>query len=74
MYVGTRANVGVAIVKENKKKPETQELNFEGYANIVEAMVMRMKEYFDKTMESGDWWFLLVFKNSAVQKMDGIIL
>jgi len=26
-------------------------LNFDGYANVVEAMVNRMKEYFDKNME-----------------------
>lgn len=48
MYIGTRVNVGVPILKTNKKKPETQNLNFEGYSNIIEAMTNRMKEYFDK--------------------------
>ena len=51
MYMDTRANIGLPIVNENKEKPETQVLNFDGYANVAEAMVARMKEYFDKNME-----------------------
>ena len=50
MYIGTRANVGVPILNTNKKKPETSELNFEGYDKIIEAMVEQLKEYFEKNM------------------------
>ena len=49
MYVGTRANVGVPILNVSKKKPETSNLDFRGYGNVVEAMVNEMKAYFDKT-------------------------
>lgn len=48
MYIGTRANVGVPILKVNKKKPETQKLDFRGYGNIVQAMTNRMEAYFNK--------------------------
>ncbi len=48
MYIGTRVNVKVPIQKTNKKKPETNQIDLDGYSNIVEAMTLRMKEYFDK--------------------------
>lgn len=48
MYIGTRVNVKVPIQKVHKKKPETAAIDINGFENIVEAMTMRMKEYFDK--------------------------
>ena len=48
MYVGARANIGVPILKINKKKIETQQLNFDGYSNIIEAMTNRIQTYFNK--------------------------
>ena len=51
MYIGTRVNVKVPIQKVNKKKPETEEISFEGYGNIVEAMANRMQAYFNKAMK-----------------------
>lgn len=48
MYIGTRVNTQVPIQKVNKKKPETANISFEGYGNVVQAMTNRMKEYFEK--------------------------
>jgi hypothetical protein len=48
MYIGTRVTVKVPIQKIHKKKPETNQIDLAGYSNIVEAMTIRMKEYFDK--------------------------
>lgn len=50
MYIGTRVNVGVPILKINKKDPNSNLLDFRGYGNIVEAMTNRMQGYFDKAM------------------------
>ena len=50
MHVGTRVNVKVPIQKVNKKKPETANISFEGYGNLIDAMTLRMKEYFDKVL------------------------
>ena len=52
MHVGTRVNMKVPIQKVNKKKPETANISFEGYGNLIDAMTLRMKEYFDKVMGS----------------------
>ena len=52
MYIGTRVNTKVPIQKVNKKKPETANISFEGYGNVVQAMTNRMKEYFEKAMGS----------------------
>lgn len=52
MYIGTRVNVGVPILNEKKKDPESSKLNFEGYGKIIEAMTIRMKAYFDKAMRN----------------------
>jgi hypothetical protein len=51
MYIGTRVSVEVPIQKANKKKPETNQIDLDGYGNIVEAMTLRMKEYFDKAFD-----------------------
>ncbi len=48
MYIGTRVNVGVPILKVHKKKPETAALDFTGYGNIVKAMTDRIDAYFTK--------------------------
>lgn len=48
MYIGTRVKIGLPILNENKKKPDTSKLDFRGYGNVVEALTNRMKDYFDK--------------------------
>ena len=50
MYIGTRVNVKLPIQKVNKKKPETADISFEGYSNVVQAMTNRLKGYFEKAM------------------------
>ena len=52
-YCGTRINPEILIWNYNKKKPETQEISFDGFDVIMKAMVQTMGNYLKEGIEKG---------------------
>jgi hypothetical protein len=44
-YCGTRVNAETVIWKPNKKDPKTEDLDFTGFENIMQAMAIKMGDY-----------------------------
>jgi len=52
-YCGTRINPEVLIWNKNKKKPETDKLDFTGYDIVFQAMAEKMGTYLKEGIEKG---------------------
>jgi len=52
-YCGTRVNTELAIWKPSKKDPNTENLDFTGFDNVMGAMTERMGTYLKEGIEKG---------------------
>ncbi len=52
-YVGTRLNTEVPIWKVNKKDPSSQDLSFDGFENVMQALTQKMGTYLKEGIEKG---------------------
>jgi len=52
-YCGTRVNTELLIWKPHKKDPNTQNLDFTGFDNVMSAMAIKMGTYLKEGIEKG---------------------